>query len=169
MYFAFNKKVFFRSFQMSISMSILFISGHCNLTKNEFEQHYKPKLDLLQSTPIVIGNAFGADLMSFEYLLTKSYPIHLITIYHFGTGAPISFYKNTNVKLVEGFTSYTKRDEAMTVASTEDCAWVRPKSETKLLLGKHYSEKRKSGTELNLIRREKVREKIRQQNKSFET
>lgn len=142
-----------------MSKRVVFISGHCNLSNLEFEEFYKSQLDALLSNPvpIVIGNAYGCDTISFEYLIKNQYPHHLITVYHYGTGVPISYYPKT-IKTISNFTSYTKRDAAMTLASTEDLLWVRPEEQTKALIesqGKTFSAKRKTGTELNRLRRKK--------------
>jgi hypothetical protein len=135
---------------------IVFISGHCNLTDNEFKQFYVPSLDqlLLNPTQIVVGNAYGADTKSFDYLVENNYPLDLITVYHHGTGTQ-SYPEN--IKIVSNFASYTKRDTAMTLSSTEDLLWIRPVEECKTLIGAKFDPKRKSGTELNLLRRRKFK------------
>ena len=74
----------------------------------------------------------------------------MIAVYHHGTGK--QNYPE-NIKVVSNFTSYTKRDAAMTFASTEDLLWVRPDEESKILIGVKFDPKRKSGTELNRLRR----------------
>jgi hypothetical protein len=80
----------------------------------------------------------------------------LITVYHHGTGKQ-KYPKD--IQIVSNFTSYTKRDAAMTFASTENLLWVRPDEESKILLGEKYDPKRKSGTELNRLRRIKMNAK----------
>jgi hypothetical protein len=139
------------------------ISGHINLQPCEFETHYVPRLNELLSTPtapIIIGNANGADLMSLLYLLERGYPAKLITIYYHNYNkdhsTSIDKYRQYGVSVVSGFTSYSKRDQAMTADSTEDILWVRPASQTKELLermGIPYRSTRISGTERNYIRR----------------
>jgi hypothetical protein len=140
------------------SARIVFISGHCNLSSKEFQDHYIPRLDelLLHPVPIVVGNAYGADTKSFEYLTENNYPANLIIVYHHGTGKQ-KYPKD--IQIVSNFTSYTKRDAAMTFASTEELLWVRPDEESKILLGEKFDPKRKSGTELNRLRRIKMNSK----------
>jgi hypothetical protein len=136
----------------------IFISGHCNITHEEFDNHYKPKLDEIISNPIhniLIGNARGADTLALDYLIFNNYPKELITIY-FYSPYNCSMNKYEGLNIVNGFTSYTKRDSEMTKLSTEDLLWIRSDEDNKIMLesmGMVYIKKRKSGTELNLIRR----------------
>lgn len=139
----------------------IFISGHCNLTHEEFNEHYKSKLDDILNNPIhniLVGNAGGADTLCLEYLLRNNYPKDLITIYFYNPyNSSIKKYDTLN--LVDGFTSYTKRDAEMTKLSTEDLLWIRSDEENKIMIenmGLVYKKGRKSGTELNLIRRLRV-------------
>jgi hypothetical protein len=143
-------------------MTVYFVSGHCNLTEDEFNTYYKNKLDQAicesNENKFVIGNSEGADTMALEYLLERIYP-HLITIYYKKSknSKSIEYYLGLGVNLYEGFTSYSKRDGRLTEVSDIDIAWVRPTEETIELLKKNgevYNKNRISGTELNLRRRE---------------
>jgi hypothetical protein len=138
-------------------MDVVFISGHTNLSNDEFELHYKPALNRLTSEMIYIGNAYGADKMSFDYLISKGYQTALITICCYGkSSVDPDYYKTKNVHVIEGFNSYTQRDTFMTNNSVRDLLWIRPEEETRRLVeaeGKTYSKRRVSGTELNKIRR----------------
>jgi len=115
---------------------VLYVSGHLDLTRDEFNAHYVPKLDAAVKEPpvaFVMGDARGADQLAQAYLGSK---YANVTVYHM-------FEKpryNAGFDTVGGFTSDTSRDEAMTQASTHDIAWVRPGREA-------------SGTAKNLARR----------------
>ncbi len=145
-------------------MTIYFISGHTNLTKEEFNKHYKPLLDNIindnNTNSFVIGNSEGADKMAFQYLISKGISIDNITIYYFSkNNQEDNFYFHYKPKIIQGFTSYEKRDAAMTNASDKDILWIRPKEDNKKLLeslGEKYRENRISATERNLQRRKLI-------------
>ncbi len=145
-------------------MTIYFISGHTNLTKEEFNKQYKPLLDNIindnNTNSFVIGNSEGADKMAFQYLIYKGISIYNITIYYFSkNNQEDNFYFNYKPKIIKGFTSYEKRDAAMTNASDKDILWIRPKEDNKKLLeslGEKYRENRISATERNLQRRKLI-------------
>ncbi len=148
-----------------MTQRVVFISGHCNLQDSEFDEFYKPRLVelILDPVPVVIGNARGADTMSYQYLCLHGYPVDKITIYHHGSGTSEESYRRRFVKVIKGFPSYTKRDEAMTYASTEELAWVRDPEKSRQLVeasGGRFDPKRKSGTELNLLRRQRINAKL---------
>jgi hypothetical protein len=145
-------------------MPTYFISGHINLTQVEFDTHYVPKINqvLNSNNKFVMGNAQGGDTLSLDYLISKKVNPKSITIYYHGydKNHPRNkdYYTNLGVNLIDGFRSYTHRDSAMTYTSDVDIAWVRPPEETKKLLeslGEVYRASRISGTEKNLIRRQK--------------
>lgn len=116
---------------------IYHVSGHLDLTPDEFSVHYLPALDALRAgepCAFVVGDAVGADAMFIEYAATHQLDV---TVYHMfeaprrtAPGAPT----------VGGYTSDEARDAAMTAASDADIAWVRPGRE-------------RSGTAKNLKRR----------------
>ena len=129
-------------------MTTYFIKGHCNLTPEEFETHYKNEIDkviISRTNKFVIGNARGVDTMALEYLLKNNYPANMITIYYSKSkkSKSIDYYKNLNVNVIEGFISYSKRDEKMTIESDIDIAWVRPQHETEELLKKNLLRRKK--------------------------
>ena len=117
-----------------------FISGHLDLTKEEFDEHYVPQIDDLLNDKVpyfVIGDARGADTMAQKYIAEKGFA-NTVHVYHMFDsprfcveGAEIGGY---------GFISDERRDIAMTENSDYDIAWVRPGRE-------------KSGTQRNLNRR----------------
>jgi len=133
-----------------------FISGHLDLTKAEFNEHYKPRIDaaIADGAKFVVCDAPGADTMAQEYLITAGVSI---TIFHKGEARHVM----NGVQMCGGFTSNTTRDKAATAASTDDIAWVRPQTpdmveRLKISLaaqGRKYNPNRVSGTEKNLLRR----------------
>jgi hypothetical protein len=120
---------------------IAFISGHLDLTKEEFEEHYVPKiLDALnRDDKFVVGDARGADLMAQKYLYDMMDCIGYVTVYHMFE-KPRNLVENFFTK--GGYKSDDERDSAMTKESDYDIAWVR--------LGRE-----KSGTAKNIQRRNK--------------
>lgn len=116
-----------------------FISGHRDLTQEEFNRLYTPTiLEVLQEDPtceFVIGDYEGVDSMA-QHLLSNH--VDKVTVYHmFDTPRNLI---NPNFKTVGGFTSDEERDAAMTRDSDYDIAFVR-------------KGKRNSGTAQNIVRR----------------
>jgi len=142
---------------------ICFISGHLDLTKDEFDTRYKPQIDdalKLASVEFVIGDAKGSDTLAQEYLLSKCLDdeslFKRITIYHM-RDKPRNYLSDRFNKIC-GFVNDEARDVAMTSASTDDIAWIRPLTQEfieslKQKLGSKYKPNRISGTEKNLLRR----------------
>jgi len=116
---------------------ILHISGHLDLTKEEFDCHYKQAIDeaIKKEKWFVIGDAQGADEMAQKYLYEQRYT--KVIIFHMFEN-PRKFMGNFYV--FGGFNSDLERDVAMTLYSNGDIAWVRAGRE-------------KSGTAKNLDRR----------------
>lgn len=133
-------------------MTTCFISGHVDITTEQWNQYYKDKIDeaIEKHSNFVVGDAKGADKMSIQYLINKNYPTHKVTIYH--------LHKKPRVKskfqTKGGYNTYDERDSDMTFNSDEDIAWLRPEEETKILYGEKYYP-RISGTQKNLERRQK--------------
>ncbi len=103
-------------------MKTRFVSGHLDLTLDEFQEHYVPQLEaaLKEGDDFVVGDAPGADALTQAWLaenLRIPYVYHMLERprNHIG-GFP----------LVGGFTTDEARDEAMTRASNEDIVWLRP-------------------------------------------
>lgn len=149
-------------------MPTYFISGHINLSQDEFLVHYVPKLNQVinSKNKFVMGNAQGGDTLGLDYLLTHGVSPKSITIYYHGFNPSHprnkDYYRSMGLNLIDGFKSYTERDSAMTYASNIDIAWVRSKEETRKLLeslGETYRPSRVSGTEKNLIRRQQKNNK----------
>jgi hypothetical protein len=115
-----------------------FVSGHLDLTKDEFNTHYRPALDkaLVRGDSFVMGDARGADTMSQNYLLGKT---TAVVVYYLFT----SPRNNVGFKTIGGFASDEERDAQMTADSDRDIAWVRPG-------------RQKSGTQKNIDRRHQL-------------
>lgn len=117
-------------------MRTVFVSGHLDLTAIEFDIHYGPRLlDAVQrGCRFVVGDARGADTLAQEALRDLG---ATVTVYHMFESP------RNNVgafPTAGGFDSDHSRDSAMTAASDEDLAWIRPGRE-------------RSGTAKNLSRR----------------
>lgn len=117
---------------------IYFISGHLDLTQEEFTKHYSKALydGVKNGHTFVVGDAKGTDAMAQKFLSDLNASV---TVYHMFT-APRN---NCGFKTIGGFKYDEERDFAMTKASDYDILWVRPGRE-------------KSGTAKNAIRRLKL-------------
>jgi hypothetical protein len=147
-------------------MTTYFVSGHLDLTKEEFAEHYEPKLlaALKEGASFVVGDAPGCDFMAQRFLLDSWQQsgrtrAELCTVYHmlewprhsygsgYGSHDPNPcrgiLLRHGGFPLRGGFTSDRERDEAMTQVSDDDIAWVRPSG----------SKRHSSGTAQNLQRR----------------
>jgi hypothetical protein len=130
-----------------------FVSGHLNLTQDEFDQHYSDKLRnaVACNYTIIVGDANGADAMAQKFLNDLGY--QNVVVYHMFDKPRINV---GNFPTVGGSKTDEERDELMTKNSNVDIAWVRSEEETKrmlLLEGKKYKSGRISGTEKNILRR----------------
>ena len=120
-----------------------FISGHRDITEDEFERNYKITLEgIVNEVPdcrFVVGDCEGADIMAQNYLLdVLGVDPDRITVYHVGDSA-----RNLNPKVCNimcGFENDREKDAAMTAASSVDIAFVRNNTEI-------------SGTAENILRR----------------
>lgn len=150
-------------------MTTIFVSGHLDLTKEEFAEHYAPRLKAAADAghSFVVGDATGADYQSQRFLREECAIVPSsgrVTVYHmlerprhsFGSGygsndpnLPKETWtgKRGGYPLQGGFETDEARDTAMTAASDEDIAWVRPSG----------SKRHGSGTRNNLQRRVDVR------------
>ncbi len=121
---------------------IYFISGHRDVTPEEFDEHYVPKLSaalLEQEATFVVGDFEGVDIMAQKWLKDRNN--ENVIVFHMFT----SPRQNAGFPTIGGFTSDEHRDSTMTSASDFDIAWVRPGKE-------------KSGTAINLRRRRLCKE-----------
>lgn len=120
-----------------------FISGHRDITEEEFEANYQEKLNYVvsehENCKFVVGDYYGVDIMAQNYLIdVLQVDPSRITVYHM-----LEQPRNINPKITNlkgGFTSDDERDSAMTNASFEDIAFVR-------------DNKKISGTAENILRR----------------
>ncbi len=118
-------------------MSTYFVSGHLDLTMDEFREHYAPRLAtaLAADAAFVVGDARGCDLMTQIYL--RDQRALRVQVFH------MLEHPRNNVggfATVGCFLTDEARDAAMTEASDADIGWVRP--------GRTHS-----GTAANLARR----------------
>ena len=121
-----------------------FISGHRQITQEEFDLIYAPTIDYVleqrgDEAKFIVGDYWGCDEMAQNYLLdTLGLDPSRVTVYHMFDSPR---YCNKKVQnFISGFTSDEERDAAMTAASVDDIAFVR--DHTKL-----------SGTAMNILRR----------------
>lgn len=120
-----------------------FISGHRDITDNEFECFYIPQLYYYATefpdTQFVVGDCDGADIKAQNFLMDEiKIDSSRVTVYHM-----FDEPRNKNEKinqLIGGFESDDERDSAMTNVSFQDIAFVR--DNTKI-----------SGTAQNILRR----------------
>lgn len=122
-----------------------FISGHRDITEEEFIEHYEPVLWKRLNEPdskFVVGDCGGVDIMAQKYLKSMGMRDN-VEVYHMFEEPR----HNVGFSLFGGFNSDLERDFAMTEASDADIAWVRPGCQ-------------RSGTAQNLARRKWINERI---------
>lgn len=112
---------------------IYFVSGHRDLSYEDFELYYKPIIDNVivnDETPeFVVGDCEGVDKFAMDYIF--EYYIIPLTIYHIGNSSrniPKGLSENPEsegVYFKGGFTSDEERDSAMTKASDFDIAFIK--------------------------------------------
>lgn len=119
-----------------------FVSGHLDITKEEFEENYVPQLAkaVANGFEFVVGDAPGCDFMAQTYLAQRGAKFD---VYHMFERPRLAVPGYS--RLVGGFTSDNERDAAMTDNSTIDIAWVRP------------GKRKNNGTAKNIKRREAQR------------
>lgn len=122
-------------------MRTYFISGHLDLTQEEFDAHYRDRLisaTVSEGAKFVVGDARGCDAMAQRFLLScGALPTGKVVVFHMFDSPR---YNEGYFETRGGFKSDEERDAAMTAASDADIAWVRPGRE-------------KSGTAKNIARR----------------
>lgn len=111
---------------------IYFISGHRDLTQEEFNLHYLPLINSVledDDTPeFVIGDWEGCDTMALEYLVTLHH-IPWTTIYCVDNPRVQPHGSNpTDFEEIDlhGCHTYDECDAEMTKCSDFDIAWIRP-------------------------------------------
>ncbi len=152
---------------------VCFISGHTDISNGKFQSYYQAKIDhaIASNHEFVIGCSKGTDRLAFEYLVTRGaanritiymceYEVDQFIKYFQSRGASLLIMEsylsdlgdNTTIKTCQKFKTLNQRDEAMTLNSDYDIAYVRTKDEAKEFYGPKYKS-RITGTEKNLIRR----------------
>ena len=121
----------------------VFVSGHLDVTPDEFLTYYVPKLTiyLKQGCHFIVGDANGADFLAQEYLftqLTALKQLRRLTVVHM-FDAPRNLCHD-EIATVGGFTSDGERDDYGTAHSELDLLYLKPG-------------RLNSGTAKNLIRR----------------
>lgn len=122
-------------------MKTYFISGHRNLSTEDFKRYYIPKIEKAledESSKFVIGDYQGVDFMAQCYLRDHLKNHKRVTVYHMYDSPRNLASKLFNT--IGGFTEDTERDSAMTKASDEDIAFIEKGRWT-------------SGTAQNILRR----------------
>lgn len=114
----------------------LFISGHLDVSPEEFARYYAPHLTEAhqKGARFVVGDARGADTLAQAFLRDLDAEVVVYHLFEQPRNNVGNFPKHG------GFSSENARDAAMTAASESDIAWIRPGRE-------------KSGTARNLARR----------------
>ena len=120
-----------------------FISGHRDLTQDEFNENYAPLLNEIcekdTESKFIIGDYCGADIMAQNYLLdTLKIDPERVTVYYMGD-MPMNINSKA-INRVGGFSCDEDRDSAMTDDSIKDIAFVRDNTKW-------------SGTAQNILRR----------------
>lgn len=125
-----------------IKNKTVFVSGHRDITEDEFVRYKSEIASLLDEIPdalFVVGDYHGVDIMAQNFLVDElSLEPERVTVYHMS-----EMPRNINPKIkntVGGFISDEERDMAMTANSFRDIAFVR--KHTKI-----------SGTAQNILRR----------------
>jgi hypothetical protein len=117
-------------------MKTYFISGHRDITEEEFKTHYEEKIfkAINDDSHFVVGDCDGVDHLAQKYL--KAFGVKQVDVYHMFDEPR----HNVGFNTIGGFRSDVDRDTAMTEDSNIDIAWVRKGKE-------------KSGTQQNIDRR----------------
>lgn len=118
-----------------------FISGHRDVTEEEFKEHYVPQIEKVLwdgKSMFVIGDYHGVDTMAQKFLKEcgETDIMKRVVVFHM-LETPRN---NAGFYTIGGFKDDEARDSAMTDASDIDILWVRPGNEG-------------SGTHQNILRR----------------
>ena len=125
-----------------------FVSGHRDLTQEEFNEHYIPLIETVLKEDIwaefIVGDWEGCDTMFIEYMISKrSYPDIIVTCVENPRikpfGEDLFHYCRTYSKLCN---TYDECDAFMTQESDFDIAWIRPgrgDSHTALNIKRRYN------------------------------
>jgi hypothetical protein len=124
---------------MESAREIAFVSGHLDLTDEEFALYYAGPVEqaAARGCRFIVGDARGADLLFQRHAHARGLTVVVFHMFERPRHNVGEF------PTVGGFATDAARDEAMTAASTFDIAWIR-------------SGREKSGTAKNLKRRRPV-------------
>jgi hypothetical protein len=105
-------------------MRTFFVSGHLDLTADEFTAHYAPRLTaaIAEGAAFVVGDARGCDRMAQEFLRGQA-----VRVFHM---LKEPRHNTAGFPTAGGFDDDESRDEAMTRASDADIVWIRPGRES---------------------------------------
>lgn len=106
---------------------IYFISGHRDITNEEFEKYYVSKINRVlredKDARFVVGDYEGVDIMAQKYLVSSRYQDNVTVYYMFTSPRNIA---SPDLKTSGGYVDDTDRDSAMTRDSDFDIAFYRP-------------------------------------------
>ena len=124
-------------------IKIFFISGHRDITEEEFRINYVQAINdaiFNYHAKFIIGDYHGVDIMAQNYLIDvlKINPNDVTVCHMFDKPRNIN---DKIVNIIGGFKNDEERDSYMTINSDEDIAFIRDRS------------KYKSGTAQNILRR----------------
>ena len=114
-----------------IMLKTYFISGHSDITKEEFAKHYAPKIlnAIEEDANFVVGDFIGVDTMAIEFLHNfiennpnSTFSPSQVTIFHKRNKPECNSF---NFRTKSGFKGIKDRDIAMTKNSTHDILWIR--------------------------------------------
>ncbi len=116
---------------------VVFISGHRNITQEEFTEHYTDAIvdAVLDGCSFVVGDCLGCDFRAQQLLIQSG--CEDVTVYHMGD-TPTFYVDDLDTK--GDFVSHIDRDWAMSLVSDRDLCWIRKGKE-------------RSGTAQNVQRR----------------
>ena len=109
---------------------IYFVSGHRNLTQEEFDNFYAPKIDNIVNgdncASFVVGDWEGLDSMFIDYMSKfEDWEYGFITIYCVDKPR-VDYQKLHNNVCIHCCSNYDECDASMTKNSDFDIAWIRP-------------------------------------------
>lgn len=123
---------------------VYFISGHREISLEEFNRYYIPALKQALKDPtskFVVGDYWGVDRLA-QTWLSVNIPEHMhnhkVTVYHMFDEPRV--LESRYFRTIGGFKDDISRDSAMTKVSDIDIAFIKPKKWT-------------SGTAQNILRR----------------
>ena len=113
---------------------IYFISGHRDLTREEFNEHYTPIInriiELDSFAKFIMGDWEGCDTLVYNYILPRLKQYQTIDIYYVDTVRFDNFNKALYPQVVSRkCDSYEECDASMIYYSDFDIAWIRPGKE----------------------------------------